>query len=321
MAFTAVIARIAKYEPVTVGVEHNQFMHVCQIFRQLDNVRIIELSSNDAWARDCGPTFLTNQHGEVRGVSWEFNAWGGLKSGLYFPWDKDNLVANKILELEQCKCYAADNFVLEGGSIHVDGEGTLLTTEECLLNKNRNPDLSRNQIEQQLQHYLGIEKVVWLPQGLFNDETNGHIDNLCCFIRPAEVLLAWTDDKDDPNYSICRNAFQSLQTATDAKGRSFIVHKLPLPPALYSSEKEMRSVDWCRDSQPRLRDQRLAASYVNFLMINNALIVPEFGCETDKTVKAQLQLLFPERSIEMVYSREILLGGGNIHCITQQQPL
>ena len=319
--FAKVISTIAHYEPVTVGVNYEQFMHVAYLFQPLDNVRVVELSSNDAWARDCGPTFLQNKQGDIRGVSWEFNAWGGLDSGLYFPWDKDNAVAEKILELESVKCYVADDFVLEGGSIHVDGEGTLLTTEECLLNPNRNPSLSRSQIEANLHQYLGVTKVIWLPNGLFNDETNGHIDNLCCFIRPAEVLLAWCDDSDDPNYDICRDAYHALQNATDAKGRRFIIHKLPLPPALYSKETEMQSIDWAKDSQPRDDNERLAASYINFLMVNNALIVPAFDCETDEIVKMQLQLLFPERKIEMIPSREILLGGGNIHCITQQQPL
>ncbi|RLM48535.1 agmatine deiminase, partial [Halorubrum sp. Atlit-28R] len=132
-------------------------------------IRLVEISTDDAWVRDTGPTFVTNDQGDVRGVDWGFNAWGGFDGGLYWPWHRDDQVASKILEIERCDRYRTEGFVLEGGSIHVDGEGTLITTEECLLNRNRNPHLSREEIEAVLRDHLAIDTVIWLPDGLFND--------------------------------------------------------------------------------------------------------------------------------------------------------
>ena len=140
--------------------------------------------------RDTGPTFVIDDNGGLRGVDWTFNAWGGEDGGLYADWQRDDEVARKILEIEYCDRYRTEGFVLEGGSIHVDGEGTLITTEECLLNRNRNPQLSREQIEAVLREHLAVDSIIWLPHGLFNDETDGHVDNFCCFVRPGEVLLA-----------------------------------------------------------------------------------------------------------------------------------
>ena len=146
-------------------------------------IRVVELSNNDSWIRDCGPTFVVNDKGEVRGVDWDFNAWGGLVNGLYFPWDQDDLVAQKVINIEHVDRYKAP-FVLEGGSIHTDGEGTLLTTEECLLDEGRNPELSKEEIEENLKEYLNVEKIIWLKNGVYNDETNGHVDNIVLFHSP-----------------------------------------------------------------------------------------------------------------------------------------
>ncbi|HAD06298.1 MAG TPA: agmatine deiminase, partial [Anaerolineaceae bacterium] len=177
-AFTAVATAIARFERVTMGVSAGQFQNARQMLP--GHVRVVELSYNDSWMRDCGPTFVTN--GEViRAVDWDFNAWGGLDGGLYFPWDLDDLVARKVAEIEWVDRYKAP-LVLEGGSIHVDGQGTLLTTEECLLNPNRNPQLSKSEIENLLMEYLNVEKILWLGKGVYNDETSGHVDNLACFI-------------------------------------------------------------------------------------------------------------------------------------------
>jgi agmatine deiminase len=167
---------------------------------------VVEISNDDAWVRDTGPTFVINDQGEVRGVDWGFNAWGGFDGGLYAPWNRDEELAAKVLEMERCQRYHTEGFVLEGGSIHVDGEGTLITTEECLLNRNRNPHLNREQIEAVLREHLAVETIIWLPDGLYNDETDGHVDNFCCYVRPGEVLLAWTDDSNDPNYARCHAA-------------------------------------------------------------------------------------------------------------------
>lgn len=229
-------------------------------------------------------------------------------------------MAQKILELEHCARYRTQGFVLEGGAIHVDGQGTLITTEECLLHPSRNPSHSRDAIEALLRSYLCVAVIIWLPEGLWSDETNGHVDNFCCFIRPGEVLLAWTDDPKDPNHSRCQAALAVLTQAKDAQGRSLTVHKMPLPAPIYASIEECAGVDTAEYSQARDPSIRLAASYINFLIVNGGIIAPSFGDPQDTEAAKRLQALFPERRICMIPSREILLGGGNIHCITQQQP-
>ncbi len=286
----------------------------------MPNIRVVEMSSNDAWVRDSGPTFVINDRGEVRGVNWEFNAWGGFNGGLYAPWNLDSQLGSKVLEIERCPRYATEGFVLEGGSIHVDGEGTLITTEECLLNRNRNPHLTREQIETVLSDYLAVDKIIWLPDGLFNDETDGHVDNFCCYVRPGEVLLAWTDDPEDPNYLRCHAAMSIFENTLDAQGRSFIVHKMPIPGPLFATEEECAGVDQVHGSQERNPSVRLAGSYVNFLIVNGGIIAPSFDDPMDEKAREILQKLFPEHEVVMAPGRELLLGGGNIHCLTQQQP-
>jgi len=318
-AFAEVARAIAGFEPVTVGVSAGQYENA-NLQLSHPGIRVIELSSDDAWVRDTGPTFVTNGQGGVRGVDWTFNAWGGFNGGLYWPWQRDDQVADKILGIERCPRYRTEGFVLEGGAIHVDGEGTLLTTEECLLNSNRNPHLLREEIEVVLADHLGISKVIWLPEGLYNDETDGHVDNFCCFVRPGEVLLAWTDDENDPNYSRCQAALRVLQVSRDVQGREMVVHKMPIPGPLHATAEECAGVDRVAGSQPRDPSIRLAGSYVNFLIVNGGIIAPSFDDPQDEPARELLQQLFPDRRVVMVPGREILLGGGNIHCITQQQP-
>jgi len=318
-AFTAVAQAIARFEPVTVGASAQQYENA-RARLQHPHIRVVEISNDDAWCRDTGPTFVSDGQGGVRGVDWSFNAWGGLDGGLYFPWQRDDQVAGKILAIENLPGYRTPDFVLEGGSIHVDGEGTLITTEECLLNTNRNPHLDRETIERYLSDYLAVDKVIWLPHGLYNDETNGHVDNFCCYVRPGEVLLSWCDDQADPNYHRCREALAVLERETDARGRTFKVHRIVTPGPLFASEEECRDVDACLGTQPRRAGERLAASYVNFLIVNGGIIAPTFGVPEDAEALRTLQACFPEHEVVQVPGREILLGGGNIHCITQQQP-
>ena len=282
-------------------------------------VSVVKVANNDAWIRDCGPTFVSNTSGHVRGIDWIFNAWGGLEGGLYNPWDIDNAVPQKVLEMEGLDRYQAP-IVLEGGSIHVDGEETLITTEECLLNPNRNPMLSRDQIENVLMRYLNVSKIIWLGAGVFNDETSGHVDNLCCFLRPGVVALTWTDDKNDPQYEISHDAYHRLERAIDARGRKLEIHRLHQPDPVTITQAEARSVKLVEGTKARNAGDRMAASYVNFYLCNQGAILPTFDDPHDLVALDTMQWLMPERKVVGVPAREILLGGGNIHCITQQQP-
>ena len=316
-AFAAVASAIAKTEPVTMGVSAAHFASARSMLPP--GVRVVEISSNDAWMRDVGPTFLVDRRRRVRGVDWIFNAWGGKNGGIYSDWSLDDQVAAKVLEIESKPRYRAP-FVLEGGAIHVDGQGTLLTTEECVLNPNRNPSLRRGQIESLLERYLGVREIIWLGRGVFNDETDGHVDNLCCFVRPGEVVLTWCDDPEDPQYDISRAAFEVLVKAKDARGRRLKVHKLMQPGPLYMTEAEAAGIECSNECKPRRAGERLAGSYVNFYLANRQVIMPLLDPRTDRAAKATLAKLFPRRKVVGIPSREILLGGGNIHCITQQQP-
>jgi agmatine deiminase len=270
--------------------------------------------------RDVGPTFVVNDRGARRGVDWRFNAWGGLDGGLYFPWDQDDAIAQKVLEIEGCDRYRAP-FVLEGGAIHVDGQGTVLTTEECLLNPNRNPGLDRAQVELLLKRYLNVDVVVWLGRGVHLDETDGHVDNLCAYVRPGEVVLTWTSDRNDPQYEISRDAWERLHEARDARGRRFKVHKLQQPGPLHMTADEAAGVDAAEGTKPREAGHRLAASYVNFYVANRRVVVPLLDAKRDGAALGRLRDLFPRREVVGVPGREVLLGGGNFHCVTQQVPL
>jgi agmatine deiminase len=316
-AYAAVAAAIASSEQVTMGVSAQQFESARKALPE--GVRVVEISSNDAWMRDVGPTFVVGSRGAVRGVDWLFNAWGGKSGGAYAHWELDDQVAAKVLEIERVPRYRAP-FILEGGAIHVDGRGTLLTTEECLLNPNRNPSLSRARIETLLERYLGVREIVWLPRGVANDETDGHVDNLCCFVRPGEVVLAWCDDPADPQYDISHAAYEVLRKAKDSRGKTLAVHTLPQPGPLYMTEAEAGGIELSPDCKVRRAGDRLAGSYVNFYLANRSVVMPLLDPRTDRSARRTLSGLFPRRKVIGVASREILLGGGNIHCITQQQP-
>ncbi|MGH8230389.1 MAG: agmatine deiminase [Steroidobacteraceae bacterium] len=311
-AFAATAAAIARFEPVTVGVSARQFSVARAALRA--DVRVVELSSNDAWMRDVGPTFVVDAAGQVRGVHWRFDAWGGL----YSDFRSDQLVAQKVLELTQCQRYCAP-LINEGGAIHVDGQGTVLVTEQCLLGRNR--ALSRAAIEKLLKQYLGASQIIWLDQGVIDDETGGHIDNLACFAGPGEVCLTWCDDPADPQRRVSQDAWERLSDARDARGRRLRVHKLPSPGPLYMTRREAVGIARSGDIRRPRAGQRLAASYVNFYLANRAVIVPLLDQRTDPAARRVLRGVFPRRRIVGIAAREILLGGGNLHCITQQQPL
>ena len=316
-AFAAVAEAIAVSEPLTMAVSDAQFERCRDVLSAA--IRVVEVSTDDAWIRDTGPTFVVDGGGGRRGVDWRFNAWGGLEGGLYAAWDRDDRVAAKVLEIEAAERYRAP-IVLEGGSIHVDGEGTVLTTEECLLNGNRNPELTREQIERALCDHLGAEKVVWLGRGVYNDETDGHVDNLACFVRPGVVLLTWCEDESDPQHAISRDALERLEAATDARGRSFEVVRLPSPGPIRIEAEEAAGIEYREGTQPRRPGDRLAASYANFYLGNSRLVLPLLDERYDEQAAEILRGCFPEREVVGVPAREILLGGGNVHCITQQVP-
>ena len=316
-AYVQVARAITRFETLTVGVNADQYQNARAHLPP--GARVIELSNNDAWIRDSGATFVVDDRGGLRGVDWQFNAWGGLDKMTYFPWDQDALVAQKMLEIEAFDRYRAP-LILEGGSIHVDGRGTLLTTEQCLLHPNRNPSLTRGEIESALQDYLNIQHIIWLPRGVYEDETDGHIDNLCCFVQPGVVALTWTDDRTDPQYDRSAQAYENLRSAHDARGRPLEVHKIHQPNPIYMTAEEANGLDFVDSTKPRRAGDRLPASYINFYIANGGIILPTFDDPNDAKAQAMLAKLFPDREIVGIFAREILLGGGNIHCITQQQP-
>lgn len=316
--FTQVANAIGKFEPITMVVSRSQYDNARNMLA--DYVKVVEMSNDDSWMRDCGATFVVDDKGNKRAIDWKFNAWGGLVDGLYFPWDQDDKVAMKMSELEQVDRYRLDDFILEGGSIHVDGEGTLITTEECLLSEGRNSHLTKEEIEKVLCQYLNVSKVLWIPNGIYNDETNGHVDNICNFVKPGVVVLAWTDDENDPQYAISKAAYDYLSNEVDAKGRKLEIHKLYTPKPILITKSESLGVDAIDGTLPRQEGDRLAASYANYYTGNGFVALPVFNDPNDQKAIDLLARLYPGRKIVPIYAREILLGGGNIHCITQQVP-
>ncbi len=315
--FVELATAISEFTPVIMGVSDAQYDN-CRAALP-SHIKVLELSSNDCWVRDSGPSFLINQWGELRGCDWNFNAWGGLYDGIFFPWDKDDRLARKICELAGAKRYRTENFTLEGGSFHVDGEGTLLTTEMCLLSQGRNPHLKKDEIENHLRKYLNVEKILWIKDGIDPDETNGHIDDVACFVRPGEMVCIYTEDESHPFYQQSQQAYKYLTGATDAKGRQLKVHKLCCTKNTVCIEDDF-IYDLTSSTNPRTPGEICIASYANFLISNNGIIVPQYGDEHDQVALEQLRKIFPDYKVVGVNTREIVYGGGNIHCVTQQQP-
>jgi agmatine deiminase len=297
--YTELIHAIAEFEPVTVIINPADLEGVKPLFEGKP-VEFLPIEHNDAWLRDNGPTFIKGADGEVAGVNWQFNAWGGK----YEPWDLDNDVAPQILQAYDVKQFDAP-LVMEGGSLHVDGEGTLITTEECLLNPNRNPELTREQIEAYLKQYVNIEKVIWLKRGLSGDETDGHVDNVACFAAPGKIIMQVCDDPEDENYEITQENLKILWDTTDAKGRRLEVIPIQQPPMASFGE------------------QRLTLSYLNFYFVNGGIILPVFGGSaetTDRLAEKVLQEAFPDKRIRTINGLAVIKEGGNVHCTTQQMP-
>jgi agmatine deiminase len=287
----AVANAIAAFEPVTMAAHPRNAAEARR--RCTAAVEVVEIPIDDSWARDSGPIFVTDGAGRRAGVCFGFNGWGEK----YGPWDEDAQFAGRILEHLGEDAHDARHFVLEGGSIAVDGEGTLVTTEQCLLEEHRNPALDRESIEAELGRHLGAERVVWLERGLVEDrDTDGHVDNVCAMVAPGRVLLQTVEDEDNPNHEHCRENFRRLQAA------GLEVTELPWLP-------------YARDT-----DEPTVVPYVNFYVCNGGLIVPTQGDETDAEALALLESLYPGREAVPVPGATLAFGGGGVHCITQQVP-
>jgi agmatine deiminase len=297
IAYARVAQAIAQFEPVTLLVnpgDEESAKKYCN-----NNINLITLPINDSWTRDTGPTFLLDQNQKLAGVDWIHNAWGGN----YPDCALDNQIASAIIQLTHAHYFHAP-LVMEGGSFHVDGQGTVLTSRECLLNPNRNPTLPQQTIEQYLSDYLGCKQIIWLNQGLTGDETDGHIDEIACFIAPGKVLCLITKDQNDPNYQRLQENYEILKAAKDVKGSPLEVYTIEQPPATY------------------LDEERLTLSYINFYLANKGIVMPAFGYETyDKAAYQLFTRLYPNHKIVQIDALDVFAGGGGIHCITQQQPV
>jgi agmatine deiminase len=301
-----VIAAIARFETVHLNVPNLNYRHIVRDVLDvrgvpLRRIRFHEIPTNECWTRDHGPAFvLRTRRGRIEAaiVDWGFNAWGGK----YPPYDADDAVPTRVAEgLELPVFYPG--IVMEGGAVDFNGEGTILTTTSCLLNKNRNPQLSRAEIEQYLQDYYGQQHVVWLGDGIEGDDTDGHIDDLARFVDARTIVIGMEDDAGDPNHEILQENRRKLALARDQQGRRFEVVELPMP----------RPVTH--------KGQRLPATYMNFYFVNGALLVPTFGqAVRDRRALAILQQLMPRRRVVGVDCRALIWGLGAIHCLTQQQP-
>ena len=325
-AFQAVIRAISRSEKVILVVHPTQVTY-CEMLMSEEvkegMVEIWEVPYDDAWTRDIAPTYVvSSDRRELRGVDWTFNSWGGL----HHSYELDVKFARALCERQDVVSCSTD-LICEGGSLAFDGEGTLVTTESVLLSKSRNgPKMSKQAVEAVLLQMLGCQKLIWLPEGVYGDETCGHIDNLMAFVGPAEVVLCWTDDETDPQYAISRRAEEVLETSTDAKGRPFKIHYLHQPNPLVRVSVYARGVlksqyiveqKWCE----KVRGSRIPASYVNFYIANKSVIVPQFNQpKWDVLARTLLEKLFPGREVIGVDARPIIMGGGAIHCITQQVP-
>jgi agmatine deiminase len=266
----------------------------------LHRVHLREIATDDAWIRDHGPTFVTRaagDRGELAVIDWRYNAWGGK----YPPWELDDQVPRAIARLLELPAFSP-GIVLEGGSIDVDGAGTLLTTEACLLNPNRNPELDRAAIEQYLCDYLGVRRVLWLGDGIVGDDTDGHIDDLTRFVAPGVVATVVEEDPADVNYALLRENLRRLGSMRDAADQPLRIVTLPMPePVFYDGT-------------------RLPASYANFYIGNRTVLAPIFGSQRDAVALATLRTLFPGRTVVGINAVDLIWGLGAFHCVTQQQP-
>jgi agmatine deiminase len=268
-----------------------------------ERIRFHHIQTVDSWIRDYGPNFLINSNGAGAFNDWIFNAWGNKYEAL----KQDDTVPHRLERFLKLRRFSP-GIVMEGGSIEVNGAGCVLTTEQCLLNPNRNPQLSRQQIEQYLKDYLGVTKVLWLGEGIVGDDTDGHIDDIARFVAPDVIVCAVEEDPADANYEILQDNLARLRSMTDAAGKPFEIVTLPMPGIVRGTSSATRDLE------------RLPASYANFYIANNVVLAPVFGHENDLRAVDTLQRLFPNRRVLPINCEPLVWGMGTIHCVTQQQP-
>lgn len=294
-AYTQVARAIAGFEPLTLIARPEDAEEAAALCGPA--VTVVPRMIDDSWTRDTGPTFITDRRGGVAGVDWIFNGWGGV----WPDFEHDAHLARSVLADLGMRRYETD-FVLEGGAIHTDGQGTLMAVAPCLLDPGRNPGMTLAEMERRLTDHLGVTSFLWLEHGLENDETAGHVDNVACFARPGVVLIQTTDDPSDGDYHGSMENLSVLKKARDAQGRALEVIEVPAP------------------SRREGKDGRMALSYINFYPANGGLVMPSFGDPADRAAHGLLTRVFPDRRIVQVPALDILHGGGGIHCITLQQP-
>jgi agmatine deiminase len=296
-AFARVARAITTFEPVTMAVRPHDAAEArlaCS-----GKVEIFEVPLDDSWARDMGPTFLRRPDGARAAVQWRFNAWGNK----YQPYAEDAQLATRIAQATGARIYDAPLFN-EGGAIHSDGQGTLLTMEQTLLNANRNANLTQQEVEEILALYTGARRVIWLGEGFSDDETDGHVDNIACFTAPGRVLVGMQPSKSHPDYEPAREVVRRLKAARDANGDTIDIIEIEQP------RKER--MDW--------NGRLMQASYINFYLPNGGVVMPSFDDPNDEKARALLAICFPDRDILQIDALDIVEGGGGIHCITQQEP-
>jgi len=291
-------------------------------FTCAENIRFHRIATVDSWIRDYGPNFLIKSDklqfvadstagpndklkfiGHPAFNDWIFNAWGNK----YEELKKDDEIPSRLESVLDARRFEP-GIVMEGGSIEVNGEGVVLTTEQCLLNPNRNPELSRAEIEQYLKDYLGVEKVLWLADGIVGDDTDGHIDDIARFVSTNTIVAAIEGDPGDANYEILQDNINRLQGMSDAKRRPFEIVPLPMPGIVAGASTSIRNLD------------RLPASYANFYIANSVVLAPIFGHANDARALETLQKVFPDRQVVPINCEPLVWGMGTIHCVTQQQP-
>lgn len=293
-AYAAVARAIRLFEPVTMIAGVADVREAQELLGPA--IEVMAAPVDDSWARDIGPCFLIDGKGGLAGADFRFNAWGGKYEG----YDNDDRLAGKLLEATGARRFTSP-LTAEGGGITVDGEGTLITTESCFPNANRNPDWSRDEIEAELKRTLGVAKVIWIPGDPDEKETDGHVDGIAAFVRPGVVLVEVTED---PEYSaVMQENLKALRGQRDAKGRE-------LELIVISDASEAESDCW-----------RFCRSYVNSYIANGGVVMPCYGVETDRVAMETFRRIYPERQVVPVAIDDIAIGGGGIHCITQQQPL